>query len=81
MNISGYCLLQLMTGKGITFPGLRTGDMATDSLYDDEAVRRIMERDYEGMKKFRETEFSRKLDKTRKLRLKGVISPPQGRIQ
>ena len=70
-----------MTGKGITFPGLRTGDMATDSLYDDEAVRRIMERDYEGMKKFRETEFLRKLDTSRKLRLKGYENIPRCNIQ
>ena len=61
VNISGYCPLQLMTGKGITFPGLTTGDMATESLYGDEAVRRIMERHYEVMKKFRKTEFSRNM--------------------
>ena len=41
-----YSPLQLMTGKGITFPGLTNGNLATDSLYDDEAVRMIMERYY-----------------------------------
>ena len=49
-----------MTGKSIVLPGLTTGDEATDSLYDDETVRRIMERHLKLMKKFREVEFSRK---------------------
>ena len=43
----------------------------TESLYDDQAMIRINERHYEVVKKFRETEFSRKLDKARKSRLKG----------
>ena len=32
--------------------GLVNGDVATDSLYDDEQVRKIMERHYEIMKEF-----------------------------
>ena len=50
---------------------MTTGDAATDSLYDDETVRKIMERHYELMKKFREAEFSRKLNRARETRLKG----------
>ena len=60
-----------MTGKSIVFPGLTTGNTATVSLYDDEAVRRIMERHHEMMKKFREVEFSRKLIKAKETRMKG----------
>ena len=55
----------------MVFPGITTGTLATDSLYDDESVRRIMERHYEMMKKFREAEFSKKLQKARDTRLKG----------
>ena len=53
------------------FPGLTTGNTATDSLYDDESVRRIMERHHEMMRKFREVEFSRKLNRAKETRLKG----------
>ena len=60
-----------MTGKSIVFPGLTTGNTATESLYDDEAVRRIMERHHEIMRKFREVEFSRKLIRAKETRLKG----------
>ena len=70
VNVLGYSPLQLITGKGITFPGLMTGNTATDSLYDDKTVRKIMERHYEIMKKFREAEFSRKLDRARQTRSK-----------
>ena len=61
VNVHGYTPLQLVTGKNVVFPGLSTGDVATDSLYDDESVRKIMERHYEIMKEFRELEFSKKL--------------------
>ena len=53
------------------FPGLTTGDTATDSLYDDETVRKIMERHYNLMRKFREAEFSRKLKTAVETRSKG----------
>ena len=71
VNVLGYMPLQLMTGKSIVLPGLVTGNVATESLYDDEAVRRIMERHLELMKRFREAEFSRKLERAKNMRLKG----------
>ena len=71
VNVLGYSPLQLMTGKSIVFPGLTTGNTATDSLFDDEAVRKIMERHHEMMRKFREVEFSRKLNRAKETRLKG----------
>ena len=44
VNVLGYSPLQLVTGKSMVFPGFATGNEGTDSLYDDEMVRRIMER-------------------------------------
>ena len=43
VNVLGYSPLQLVTGKSIVFPGLTTGNEVTESLYDDEAIRKIME--------------------------------------
>ena len=38
VNILGYTPLQIVMGKNVVFPGLSTGSIATDSLYDDELV-------------------------------------------
>ena len=65
LNVFGFTLLQLVTGKSVVMPGLVNGDVATDLLYDDEQVRKIMERHYEMMKEFREQEFTKKLKKAR----------------
>ena len=48
--VLGYTPLQLMTGKSVVLPGLVTGNLATESLYYDETVRKIMERHLEEMK-------------------------------
>ena len=50
VNVLGFSPLQLVTGKSIVLPGLNNGNVVTDSEYDDEAVSKIMERDYEMMK-------------------------------
>ena len=63
--------MQLVTGKNFVFPGLVNGDEATGSLYDDEMVRKIMERHYSMMKEFRELEFSKKLKKASNTRARG----------
>ena len=39
------------------------GNLATESLYDNEAVRQIMARHREVMKEFREAEFTKKLER------------------
>ena len=52
-----------MTGKSIVLPGLSNRNIVTESEYDDEAVRRIMERYYGMMSEFRELEFSKKIKK------------------
>ena len=51
--------------------GLTMDDMATDLQYDDEMIRRIMEHHYTMMKEFRELEFSKKLRRASKTRMKG----------
>ena len=71
MNVLGFQPLQLVTGKSVMIPGLTMGDMATDSLYDDEMIRNIMEHHYIMMKEFRELEFSKKLRRASKTRMKG----------
>ena len=42
-----------MTGKSVMIPGLTMVNIATNSVYDDEMVRNIMERHYLLMKEFR----------------------------
>ena len=71
VNILGFTPLQLATGKNVIFPGISTANEASESLYDDELVRKIMERHREVMKQFREQEFSRKLEIALKTRSKG----------
>ena len=50
MNVLGFSPLQLVTGKSIVLSGLNNGNVTTDSEYDDEAVRKIIERHYGMMK-------------------------------
>ena len=71
VNVLGFTPLQLVTGKSVVMPGLVNGDVATDSLYDDEQVRKISEGHYEMMKDFREQEFTRKLKRVKNTRSKG----------
>merc|ERR1712030_145009 len=55
----------------IVIPGLSNGNLATESLYDDEAIRRIMERHHEVLKEYRQIEFTKKLEKAKETRSKG----------
>ena len=43
VNVLGFSPLQLVTGKSIVLPGLNNGNVATDSEYDDQAVRMIID--------------------------------------
>ena len=54
INVSGYNPLTLMTGKSIVHPGISTGNIATESMYEDEAVRKKNEKHFEITKEFRE---------------------------
>merc|ERR1712074_189488 len=71
VNVHGYSPMQLVTGKSIVLPGVTNGNMVTESLYDDETVRVIMERHNEVLKDFRQLEFTKKLEKARATRAKG----------
>ena len=68
--------MQLVTGKSIVLPGLDNGNVVTESEYDDEAVRKIMEQHYGMMNEFRELEFSKKLKKASETRSKGYEDIP-----
>merc|ERR1711984_33400 len=71
VNTHGYSPMQLVTGKSIVLPGLTNGDITTESLYDDETVRTIMERHHEILKEYRQVEFTKKLEKAKATRSKG----------
>ena len=60
-NVLGYDPMSLVTGKSVVFPGISVGNIATESMYDSEAVQKIMERHHEITKAFREVEYSTKL--------------------
>ena len=51
-------------------PGLTSGNLATESLYDYESIRQIMEIHQETMKEFRTAEFTKKLERAKDTRLK-----------
>ena len=68
VNILGYEPMRLVTGKSVIFPGISTGNLATESLFDSEAVSKIMERHHEITKKFREEEYENKLIKASEVR-------------
>ena len=61
MNKFGYTPLQLVTGKAVTLPGLTTGNEATESMTDSEAVQRTMELLSKTTQEFREAEMKKKL--------------------
>ena len=68
VNILGYEPMRLVTGKSIILPGISIGNLATESLFDSEAVSKIMERHHEITKKFREEEYENKLIKASEVR-------------
>ena len=43
VNILGYEPMRLVTGKSVNLPGITTGNDATDSMFDSEAIQKIME--------------------------------------
>ena len=69
--VSGYNPLTLMTGKSVVIPGISTGNIATESRFEDEAIRETMENRFEFDKQFREIEFGSKIDKAMSTRMKG----------
>ena len=61
VNKLGYSPLQLVTGQAVSIPGLTTGNEATESMTDSEAVRRTMENLMRITSEFRESDMRRKL--------------------
>ena len=73
VNVLGYEPMRLVTGKSVNIPGVTVGNDATDSLFDSEAVQKIMERHHDFIKKFREVEYSEKIKKAASVR-SGVMN-------
>ena len=57
VNKLGYSPLQLVTGKAVTIPGLTTGNVASESMSDSEAVQRTMENLTRVISEFREADM------------------------
>ena len=68
INKLGYTPLQLVTGKAVTLPGLTTGNKATESLTDSEAVQKTMELLAQTTHEFREADMRKKLKECQGLR-------------
>ena len=68
VNKLGYCPLQLVKGKAVTLPGQTTGNVATESLSDVEAVQKTMKNLTRIISKFRETDRSQKFKDCQGLR-------------
>merc|ERR1712237_171007 len=58
VNKLGYSPLQLVTGKAVTLPGLTTGNVATESMTESEAVQRTVENLTRTVSEFREADIS-----------------------
>merc|ERR1712173_512868 len=71
LNVLGFSPLQLATREIIVLPGLNNSNVTTDSKYDDEALRKIMEQNYGIINKFRELEFSKKFKRASETRSRG----------
>ena len=65
INKLGYSPLQLVTGQAVMVPGLMTGNVATKSMLDSQAVRRIMENLMKITSEFREQTLRRNLKNVR----------------
>ena len=51
VNVLGYEPMRLVTGRSVIFTGISVGNLATESLFDSEAVAKIMERHHDITKK------------------------------
>ena len=61
VNKLGFSPLQLVTGKAVTLPGLTTGNVASESMTDSEAVQRTIENLTRTVSEFREADMRKKL--------------------
>ena len=68
VNKLRYTPLQLVTGIAVTLPGPTTGNIATESLTDSEAVQRTMELLAQTTLEFREVDMRKKLKECQGIR-------------
>ena len=68
VNKLGYLPLQLVTGKAVTLPGLTTGNEASESMTDSEAVQRTIENLMRTVSEFREADMRKKLKECQEYR-------------
>ena len=61
VNNLGFSPLHLIIGKAVTISGLTTGNKATESMSDSEAVQRTMENLTRVISEFREVDMRQKL--------------------
>ena len=61
INKLGFSPLQLVTGKAVTILGLTTGNVATESMTNSEAVQKTMENLAKITSEFRESDMRKKL--------------------
>ena len=69
--VSCYNPLTLITGKSVVHSGISKENVATESMYEDEEVRKVIKSHFEISKEFREIEFGFKIDKAMSARMKG----------
>merc|ERR1712240_947318 len=70
INKLGYSPLKLVTGQAVMIPGLTTGNNATESMTDSEAVRRTKENLMRITSEFRELDMRKKLKDCQSLRVR-----------
>ena len=70
VNRAGFSPLTLVTGKAVQIPGLSMNTVASESLTDAEAVRRIMETIQKTTAEFREAEMKKKLKDCQGIRVR-----------
>ena len=71
INKLGYSPLQLATGKAIMIPGLTMSNVATESMTDAEAVKKIMENLTKTIVEFREVDMKKKLEECQRVKVMG----------
>ena len=59
-----------MTGQNVVYPGISDGNLATDTVSENEAIRKIIEKHPQITEEFRKAEFRKKLKFANKTRLK-----------
>ena len=69
INKLGFSPLQLVTGKAVTLPGLTTGNVATESMTESEAVQRTVESLSRVVSEFREADMRKKLKECQNFRI------------